>query len=69
MGYFSRFGAHLPLGHFSQFDPKVPHFSVYYVLPPGKGVGGTATARLGAQGEVLKSGRRLVNVRVVGSDL
>eukprot|EP00964_Phaeocystis_antarctica_P057379 scaffold33951_cov43-Phaeocystis_antarctica.AAC.3 len=36
--HFSRFGAHLPLGHFSQFDPKVPHFSHYYfatTLPSG----------------------------------
>ena len=32
VGHFSRFGAHLPQGHFSQFDPKVPHFSVYF--PP-----------------------------------
>ena len=27
VGHLSRFGAHLPLGHFSRFDPKVPHFS------------------------------------------
>jgi hypothetical protein len=27
---FSRFGAHLYPVHFSRFDPKVPHFSVYY---------------------------------------
>ena len=26
---FSRFGAHLYPVHFSRFDPKVPHFSVY----------------------------------------
>ena len=32
MGHFSRFGAHLLLEHFSQFDPKVPHFSRKY--PP-----------------------------------
>ena len=32
MGHFSRFGAHLLPERFSQFDPKVPHFSVYY--PP-----------------------------------
>ena len=33
-----------------------------------KGVGGTATARLGALVEVLKSGRRRENVRVAGRD-
>ena len=27
MGHFSRFGAHLPPGHFSRLDPKAPHFS------------------------------------------
>ena len=31
---FSRLGAHLPLGHFSRFDPKVPHFSRKF--PPGR---------------------------------
>ena len=30
VGHFSRFGAHLLPEHVSQFDPKVPHFSVYY---------------------------------------
>ena len=34
-----------------------------------KGVGGTATARFGRRVEVLKSGRRRVKVRVLGSDL
>ena len=29
----SRFGAHLYPVRFSRFDPKVPHFSVYYRTP------------------------------------
>ena len=39
VGHFSRFGAHLPLGLFSRFDPKVPHFSRKYpsVTPTRRG--------------------------------
>ena len=34
MGHFSRFGAHLPPGHVSRFDPKVPHFYSRKDPPP-----------------------------------